>query len=52
MLQKSEVLDWALQKTHRAPAMIRIASMVINAIATIGAVWLLLAVFAACVKFY
>ena len=32
--------------------MIRVASIIINAIAAIGAAWLLLAVFAACVKFY
>ena len=32
--------------------MIRLASLILNTIATIGAAWLLLAVFAACVKFY
>jgi len=32
--------------------MIRIASMIVNAIAIIGGGWLLLAVFAACVNFY
>ena len=32
--------------------MIRIASMIVNAIAAIGAAWLLLAVFAAGYKFY
>ena len=32
--------------------MIRLASMMLNIIAAIGAAWLLLAVFAACVKFY
>jgi len=31
---------------------IKIASWTINAIAAIGAAWLLLAVFAACYKFY
>lgn len=32
--------------------MIRLASLIVNAIAAVGAAWLLLAVFAACVKFY
>ena len=32
--------------------MIRLASMIVNAIAAVGAVWLLLAVFAACYKFH
>ena len=33
-------------------AMIRLASLAFNAIAAVGAVWLLLAMFAACYKFY
>ena len=32
--------------------MIRLASWTINAVAAVGAAWLLLAVFAACVNFY
>lgn len=32
--------------------MIRLASLIVNAIAIVGGGWLLLAVFAACYKFY
>ena len=40
------------QDYNEAQRMIRIASLILNAIAIVGGGWLLLAVFAACVNFY